>query len=126
VEPTQDGFHFRGRADRVVKIEGKRISLIELEQTLVQLPWITAAAAILLPDMPPRLGAVVVLNDLGHEKLDEMGRFRFGRLLRSALMNSQEAAGRPRIWRFVTELPSPGAMGKRRDEDLLALFEKMA
>jgi acyl-coenzyme A synthetase/AMP-(fatty) acid ligase len=110
----------------VVKIEGKRISLIELEQTLVQLPWITAAAAILLPDMPPRLGAVVVLNDLGHEKLDEMGRFRFGRLLRSALTNSQEAAGRPRIWRFVTELPSPGAMGKRRDEDLLALFEKMA
>lgn len=126
VEPTSDGFHFRGRTDRVVKIEGKRVSLVEVEQTLARLPWITAAATILLPDRPARLGAAVVLNEDGRQRLSEMGKFRFGAMLRKALMDTQEAAGRPRVWRFVTELPSPGAMGKRRDDDILALFGTMS
>ncbi|HEV2676103.1 MAG TPA: AMP-binding protein [Aliidongia sp.] len=121
IEPVERGFHLRGRADRVVKIEGKRISLTDIEQTLARLPWTAAAAAVALPGEPVRLAAVVVPNQAGWEKLAELGRFRFGRLLRQALTETQEPAGLPRLWRFDDHLPS-GAMGKRRDADLRALF----
>jgi acyl-coenzyme A synthetase/AMP-(fatty) acid ligase len=124
VETSGDGFRFRGRVDRVVKIEGKRISLTEVEQALSRLPWVAAAAAILLPDRPPRLGAAVVLTADGQKRLAELGNFRFGRMLQSALAETQEPAGRPRVWRFVAELPAPGPMGKQREGDVLALFEK--
>jgi acyl-coenzyme A synthetase/AMP-(fatty) acid ligase len=121
VAPTPDGFRFKGRADRVVKIEGKRVSLAEVEQALPLLPWVTAAAALLLPGDPSRLAAVVVPNVAGVERLSELGGFRFGRLLRRALADRFEPAALPRQWRFVDELPLR-AMGKLRDADLLALF----
>lgn len=123
VEPARGGFRFIGRADRIVKIEGKRISLPEIEQTLVRLPWIAAAAVTVLPDTPIRLAAAVVLSDMGRERLAALGSFRFGRFLRQALSNTQEAAGMPRVWRFVDQLPSQDGMGKRREGDIRALFE---
>ncbi|HLN22605.1 MAG TPA: AMP-binding protein [Patescibacteria group bacterium] len=121
VAPTADGFRFLGRADRVVKIEGKRVSLAEVEQALPALPWVAAAAAVLLPGEPSRLAAVVVPNASGVERLSELGGFRFGRLLRRALADRFEPAALPRHWRFVDALPLR-AMGKLRDADLLALF----
>ena len=123
VEPTAEGFHHRGRADRIVKIEGKRISLADVDQALGRLPEVTAAASVVLPETPPRLAAAVVLSADGRRRLAELGGFRFGRMLRDALADTQEAAGRPRAWRFVAALPS-GPMGKRRDADMIALFSK--
>jgi acyl-coenzyme A synthetase/AMP-(fatty) acid ligase len=121
IEPAARGFHLRGRADRIVKIEGKRISLTGIEQALGRLPWTEAAAAVALPGDPIRLAVLVVPSEAGRAKLVEIGRFRFGRLLRKALSDTQEPAGLPRLWRFGDELPS-GHMGKRRDAELLALF----
>jgi acyl-coenzyme A synthetase/AMP-(fatty) acid ligase len=121
IEPTAQGFHSRGRADRIVKIEGKRISLTEIEQALGRSPWIASAAAVVLPGDPARLGALVVPTEAGRARLAELGRFRFGRLLRRALIETQEAAGLPRLWRFSDQLPS-FHMGKPRDVELLALF----
>lgn len=123
IAPVEHGFRFRGRADRIVKIEGKRISLPEIEQNLCRLPWITLAAATLVPGSPARLAAAVVLNGQGRERLAVVGGFRFGRLLRAALADTQEAAGMPRLWRFVDALPSSDGLGKRRDADIRALFE---
>jgi len=122
IVPAGDGFHLRGRADRIVKIEAKRISLAAVEQALCALPWIDAAAALVLSGEPARLAAVVVPNGAGREKLAEHGAFRFSRLLRRALTATQESAGLPRHWRFCDQLPS-GDLGKRREGDLLALFE---
>ena len=122
IDSTPGGFRFMGRADRIVKIEGKRISLPEIEQTLTRLSWVTAAAVTLLPGAPARLAAVVVLNDAGRERLAALGNFRFGRQLRSALSDTQESAGMPRLWRFVDELPASDGMSKRREGDIRALF----
>lgn len=121
IEPVDQGFHLRGRADRIVKIEGKRISLTEIEQALCRLPWAAAAAAVVVPGDPARLAALVVPNEAGQDRLAELGRFRFGRLLRQALKETQEPAGLPRLWRFGDRLPC-GPMGKWREADLLALF----
>ncbi len=121
VEPRQGGFRFLGRSDRVVKIEGKRVGLAEIEAVLAALPWIAAAAAVLLPGRPGRLAAAVVLTDEGRERLAALGGFRFGRLLCSAMSARCEPAGRPKRWRFVEHLPAR-AMGKCIDRDVAALF----
>ncbi len=121
VELQADGFHFLERADRVVKIEGKRVSLAEVENTLRELPWIADAAATMLPGKIVQLAAAIVLNRQGTSQLQEIGAFRLGRQLRRTLAEFREPACLPKRWRFVDALPLQ-AMGKRRDADIRALF----
>ena len=123
IEPISNGFHFLGREDRIVKIEGKRIALSQVEQALRHLPFVKDTAAAVLAGNPDRLVAAVVPSTEGAAALSKMGSFRFGRLLRSQLVGTQEAAGTPRRWRFVTSLPIR-AMGKCRDADICALFSE--
>jgi acyl-coenzyme A synthetase/AMP-(fatty) acid ligase len=122
IEMMPDGrFHFLGRADRIAKIEGKRVSLARLEETLVALPLVADAAAVVLGGSPERLAAAVVLNNEGRARLDMLGTFRFSRELRRQLSPLFESAWLPKSWRFVDELPR-GTLGKRRDADVKALF----
>jgi acyl-coenzyme A synthetase/AMP-(fatty) acid ligase len=121
IEPLADGFRFLGRADRIAKIEGKRIALAAVEQSLARLPLVKAAAVVMLQGKPSRLVAAIVPSEKGQTILDEVGNFRFGRLLRNNLALTQEPAGIPRQWRFVNELPAQG-LGKRRDADIRLLF----
>lgn len=115
------GFRFKGRADRIVKIEGKRVSLPEVEKQIRDLDWVDDAAVTVVPSAKHRLGAVIVTNPAGQERLTALGSFRFSRLLRKALAATQEPAGLPRIWRFVDALPVSD-MGKRREQDLQNFF----
>jgi acyl-coenzyme A synthetase/AMP-(fatty) acid ligase len=48
VEPNNTGFRFLGRADRIAKIEGKRIHLAEVEQALMQLPFVASCRVSLI------------------------------------------------------------------------------
>ncbi|HXP98094.1 MAG TPA: AMP-binding protein, partial [Telmatospirillum sp.] len=121
VAAVSKGFRFLGRVDQVVKVEGKRIDLRDVEQALLRSPLVEAVAVAVLPGDPPRLAAAVVPSREGAALLARLGAFRFGRLLRQGLAAFLEPAGRPRLWRFVTVLPV-AAMGKRRNADILALF----
>ncbi len=114
-------FRFRGRSDRVVKIEGKRVDLHQVEQTLRGLPWISDAAVI-LHDATRRIAAAVVVSEQGRGRLEQLGAFRFGRLLQKELSATLEPVGLPRRWRFVRDLPV-AALGKRRQADIAVLFE---
>ncbi|WP_431855369.1 AMP-binding protein [Azospirillum sp.] len=115
------GFRFLGRADRVAKVEGKRVSLPEVEAHLRRSPLVADAAVL----MREQLCAAVVPSAEGAARLSAIGAFRFGRLLRRELSATQEPAGLPRRWRFVPRLPD-GALGKRRHADIAALFEETA
>ncbi len=117
------GFRLLGRADRIAKIEGKRISLDEVERALAALPEIAAVALVVLNDPRPVLAVVMVLSPMGRALLEERGSFRLSRALRLALADELESAALPRRWRFVEALPS-GAMGKCSSRDLEALFEE--
>jgi acyl-coenzyme A synthetase/AMP-(fatty) acid ligase len=118
----QDGtFHLLGRADRVAKIEGKRINLPDVEQRLREIASVAAASVVVLPGDKPCLAAAVVPTGEGATMLAEAGTFRFGRTLRKALAAVLEPAGLPRRWRFVTALPI-GSLGKIHTEDVIALF----
>lgn len=115
-------FALRGRADRVVKVEGKRVSLEMVEAALGALDEVAAVAVVLLVTPRQQLGAAVVLTAQGHCLLEQHGSFRFGRLLRSLLADRLESMARPRRWRFVAALPM-AAMGKLPSTAVAALFE---
>jgi acyl-coenzyme A synthetase/AMP-(fatty) acid ligase len=122
VELRADGFELRGRADRIAKIEGVRVSLAEFEATLGVLAGVGQAALVVLGGASPLLGAVVVLDAAGRQELETAGAFRLSRRLRRDLARTLPATALPRRWRFVRQLPT-GAIGKASAADLAALFE---
>ena len=115
------GFDLLERADRIAKIEGKRISLPEVERRMLDLPEVAAVSVAVLPGDKPSLAAAIVLTEEGSRALTKAGAFRFGRGLRKALAAFIEPAGVPRRWRYVPALPA-GPLGKIRTEDIVALF----
>ncbi len=116
------GFRLLGRADRITKIEGVRVSLTEFDSRMAALAGVTQAAVVVLPGDSPHLGGVVVLDADGERELAESGAFRLGRRLRRDLATSLAEAALPRRWRFVKQLPV-GLLGKVSAANLAALFD---
>ncbi|MBF0460375.1 MAG: acyl-CoA synthetase [Magnetococcales bacterium] len=122
VPAPNGGFTLRGRLDRIVKVEGKRVGLSEVENCLSGLPHLDQAAVILLnQEQEATLAAVAVPSTAGWERLQQVGAFRFGRELRQELAGWLEPAARPRRWRFLAALPTD-PLGKVRATDLERLF----
>jgi acyl-coenzyme A synthetase/AMP-(fatty) acid ligase len=118
-------FSLFGRADRVAKVEGKRVSLAEIETLLCASEWVTDAVAVMLPGDVPVLAAAVVLTASGRAEFEQRGAFRMSRLLRRVLSAHLDGTALPRRWRFV-EAISQGPMGKRTPAMVNALFEDAA
>lgn len=114
-------FELHARLDRVVKVEGKRVSLPRVEEVLLTVHGIRDAAVVDLPDRSGALGAIVVLDKDEMLDLEKTGRFRYSRRIREALAQRLEPMERPRFWRFVDTIPQ-NAQGKRIVGDLRALF----
>jgi acyl-CoA synthetase (AMP-forming)/AMP-acid ligase II len=121
VEIVGDTFRVLGRGDRVVKIDGKRVALERVENALLALPWVAAAAAVDLPNHKGQLGAIVELNHEGMRALEAEGPFRLSRNLRAALAGRLEPSERPKRWRFES-IPLD-RQGKRVRAKLRDVFE---
>lgn len=93
-----------GRQDRIIKLEDKRVSLNQLEQSLLQHEWINDVHCCLHPQHN-RLAAWLGLSADGIEQLRNKGRKYLIQQLKSHLRNQFEALALPRYWRFTTELP---------------------
>lgn len=119
------GFLLRGRADRIVKIEEKRVSLTALEATLLGTGLLREARALVLEGMAdhprPQLAVVAVPSDTGWALHDTQGKRSLNEGLRAALLQTVERVALPRRWRYVRELPQ-NAQGKTTQADLTALF----
>lgn len=123
VECAADGrFRLGERLDRIVKVEGKRLSLSELEAALQAHPWVSEARALLLRRRRESVAAVVVPTAGGGEELARLGRHAFTRRLRETLLTRFEAVTLPRLWRFPDTLPVD-AQGKVGERQLMALFD---
>jgi acyl-CoA synthetase (AMP-forming)/AMP-acid ligase II len=116
------GFHLRGRADRVVKIAEKRLSLPEMESRLRAHPAVADAALVLAEDGPgePRVAAVVVPTPEGRALLAAGGRRAVGRELSEHLARDFDRVLLPRAWRVTDALPRD-AQGKTSVRALRAL-----
>jgi len=129
-----DGFELHGRADRIVKIEEKRVSLTALEQRLATSADVAEARVLMLADERPvvdadgaerphavRPAAVVALSEAGRAKLQRSGKAALVGELRALLLAAVDRIALPRRWRFVDALPA-NAQGKSTEALLGALF----
>ncbi|QCP50608.1 AMP-dependent synthetase [Trinickia violacea] len=120
----EDGrFRLQGRLDRVVKLDGKRVSLPEIEAQLARHPFVAQAALTPLRGASrDRLGALVVLNEAGSEAFCAQGRVALAKILRRHLAAYADAVVLPRRWRFHAAMPFD-ARGKLPAAAVAAVFE---
>jgi acyl-coenzyme A synthetase/AMP-(fatty) acid ligase len=124
---AEGGFELLGRADRIVKLEGKRLSLDRMEIALASHDWIDEAR--LVPIVRKQaaasrqeLVALIVLSDTGKQALAGCGRRAACNVLKDHLLDHFERSVLPRRWRFVPELPR-NSQGKLAAAQLQALAE---
>jgi acyl-coenzyme A synthetase/AMP-(fatty) acid ligase/3-hydroxymyristoyl/3-hydroxydecanoyl-(acyl carrier protein) dehydratase len=116
-----DGFVLRGRVDRIIKIEEKRISLDAIESRLAASPLVADVRVLVMDGRRQRIGAFVVPSHEGCSLLGEVGKLAFNRLLNDTLAGTVERIALPRIWCYLDALPL-NTQGKTTHADLLALL----
>ncbi|WP_144138405.1 AMP-binding protein [Paraburkholderia sp. BCC1884] len=122
----QGRFRLQGRLDRVLKLDGKRVSLPELEVRLALHPYVAQAAVVPLEGASrERVGAVVALTEVGSEALRSEGRVLLAKTLRRHLADYFDVVVLPRHWRFRVTLPFD-ARGKLPVSAVAAAFEPRA
>lgn len=114
-------FSLCGRADRIAKVGGKRISLSAIERALEQQDGVVQARVILLPERGDRLGAAIVLDNDGNKRLVDQGKNGINQQLKTALENCVDRVAIPRYWRYLGELPR-NSQGKTTQAELAQLF----
>ncbi|MDK2124924.1 acyl-CoA synthetase family protein [Parachitinimonas caeni] len=122
VRATPDGFELLGRADRIVKIEEKRVSLSALEQALQASGWVDEARVCLLPGHRTVLAVAAVPSPQAWALHDAEGKRSLNQTLRRILAAEVESSVLPRRWRYVWALPQ-NSQGKVRDNAIQALFD---
>lgn len=98
-------FELLGRADRVVKVEEKRLSLPELEAYVMQHSAVNQAVAAVLSLAKPQLVLLVQLTETGQTILKSEGRLSMAQQLKSHLLKRFDAVLMPKKIRYVETLP---------------------
>ena len=100
LEFFKDGFIVKGRNDRIVKIQEKRISLDEIERDLNQSNLVEKSYCLKLDD---KLCSAIILNNEGERLLENFGKLELIKAIKkSAPLNIIT----PKKWRFLTNLPT--------------------
>jgi hypothetical protein len=111
-----------GRADRIVKIGEKRVSLTTIERELEASDEVCEARALSLGDgTRARLAVVAVPTEAGAALLSTSGKRALNQRLRTRLLSQVERLALPRRWRYVRALPV-NSLGKCTESLLAALF----
>jgi len=114
-------FILMGRLDSVVKIEGKRISLPEIENRIMESGFASDVCVIALEDKRQYLAAAMVFNENGKEKFAGMEKHQINSFWHEYLLRFFENLVIPKRWRFLETLPVD-AQGKKKREDIELLF----
>jgi uncharacterized membrane protein/3-hydroxymyristoyl/3-hydroxydecanoyl-(acyl carrier protein) dehydratase len=121
-ELLADGrFLLKGRADSIVKIEEKRVSLTEVEERLLQSGLVAQAAVLAFSGRRQYLAAALVLNEAGRERFGGVEKHAINRFFRGYLSRFFEPVVLPKKWRYVQALPV-NTQGKHDRLAIEALF----
>ncbi|MCP4697591.1 MAG: AMP-binding protein, partial [Gammaproteobacteria bacterium] len=124
VEMNADGkFYLRGRADKIVKIEEKRLSLTEMEAQLLTSELVKQAVITVLDGVRKLVAVVAVLSDSGQKLLADKGKKAINDSLRRHLSRYFETVVLPRKWRYNDSLPI-NSQGKVTAASLQQLFSQ--
>jgi acyl-coenzyme A synthetase/AMP-(fatty) acid ligase len=118
-------FELLERKDRIAKIEGKRVSLVEIENALRQLPEVQDAVVLCLNHHREYLVAIIVLTPKGQQLLATHDKLFMNNYLKDALRPYFEPVVVPKKYRYVAEIPL-NSQGKMVLSELQALFENMS
>ena len=117
-----DSFEILGRADRIIKIEGTRVSSSQLVASIKESGLVEDC---LISDLEngrrSQLGAVLMLSAIGLQLLETNGRLKLVNSLKESLRGKVNSIAIPRRWRFVDEFPR-NSLGKVVKSDLDGLF----
>ncbi len=117
------GLELHGRADDVIKIADKRISLEEIRSYLATHALVSDARLVLIPGRRPLIGAVVILKPAGRNMLAAHGKKTVCEKMRAWLRNRYEPIMIPKKWRFIDAFPDTD-MGKLKNSHLQQLFSQ--
>lgn len=124
VPAAEGGFELRGRADRILKVEERRISLGAIECRLQASPLLREARVLALPGHRILIAVAAVPSAAGQACLDTGGKAALAAALREWLSAHAEAIALPRRWRFLEALPAD-ARGKCSERLLATLFRPL-
>ncbi|GIX34858.1 MAG: AMP-binding protein [Lysobacteraceae bacterium] len=122
VEAVHGGFRHVGRGDRIVKIEGMRVSLRAIERALATVPGVKDVHVACPIDLGQRTAALVELGEDAKLPVSEAQRRRWIVRLQAALAGAVDRVAWPRRWRFVNAVPrdAQGKVSRRIVERMLA------
>lgn len=106
IEITENGIKVIARKDRIVKIQEKRVSLIETENNINQLNCIKECYTMQYGE---KLACLAVLDDKGIEQFIKQGQIEFVKNLKKKLKSDIDII--PQKWKFIDTIPKNG-MGK--------------
>ena len=118
---TDDGFTLLGRADRLTKVEEKRVHLDDIENYLISSPFIVDAYILVLGNNKPKICAVIEPSDDGWDIVSQQGRGEFCKTLRKYLSKRFEEVTFPKRWKFVQEVPT-NVQGKHQLNTIESMF----
>jgi acyl-coenzyme A synthetase/AMP-(fatty) acid ligase len=102
----ENKFVLRGRTDTIAKVEGKRISLSEIEKKLLTQPFVTQARVIKMRSKRDYTAAVVALTDDGISALKAKGKHHFNQILVQHMRDDLESVVIPKRFRYVSNMPA--------------------
>jgi len=122
VKMLPDGrFILMGRLDSVVKIEGKRISLPEVENRITESGLVSDVCVIPLEETRQFLAAAIVFNAKGQEQFAGLEKNDINKYWRDYLLKYFENLVIPKRWRYLDALPVD-SQGKKNKENITQLF----
>ena len=122
VDIQEDGrFILKGRADSIVKIEEKRISVTEVEKRLLDSGLVLDCCVVPMSDRRQYLAAAVVLNEEGKKKFADTEKYLINRYFHDYLLQFFENVVLPKKWRYLDLLPMD-VQGKKKKPVIQKLF----
>ncbi len=119
-EFTKDGFILNGRADNLVKLEEKRVSLTEVENKLIKHQYIKKVRVILVEGNRQYLACIIVLSN---DNCMDISDSELNKIFRRHLQESFEKILLPRKFKYLKEMPV-NEQGKTTISNLTKLFIK--
>lgn len=98
-------FILKGRKDKIVKIEEKRISLSEIELFLIKHSHVKKCVALVIPGKRNIIGCAIILSDTGLKFCSEHNFSEIVKDLKRLMKEKFDTTAIPRKWRIFEELP---------------------